>query len=308
MFKVMITGINGFVGQHLVRELTNRDFRIIGVGREDLAHANKKYVSDYIQADLTDKRAVANIALNGIDCVINLAGLAAVGPSFDQPELYRKINVGVFSNIGNRMLEEKISSRLIAISTGTVYDPSQTMPLNENSSLARNGSPYTMTKIEMEKEARRLQRAGLDCVIARPFNHIGPGQGGGFLLPDLDNMIRSAKKSKAAVETGDLTTKRDFTDVRDVVRAYADLTTANLTHNVYNVCSGQSISGEKILSLLMRAEGADELEVRTDPAKIRPNDIRDLYGSFERIKYDTGWHPTITVEQTVSDFVASIKG
>ncbi len=180
------------------------------------------------------------------------------------------------------------------------------MPLTENSALVTSASPYALSKIAMEQEAARLKKAGLDCVVARPFNHVGPGQEGGFLVPDLYQKISQADESLAV---GNLKTRRDYTDVRDVVKAYASLVTAPaLEHLVYNVCSGRSISGETILELLLDAGGKRSLLLQQDPSLIRPNDPEDLYGSNDRLRQATGWEPTIPLEQTIKDFVAAARG
>src|SRR5690606_2879114 len=122
------------------------------------------------------------------------------------------------------------------------------LPLTEDSKLTENSSPYSQSKKLMEEAAQNLRSQGLDCVVARPFNHIGPGQLGGFLVPDLYEKIRVASKSGGNILVGNLKTKRDYTDVRDIVKAYADLAASEtLDYDVYNVCSGQSRSGEEIL-------------------------------------------------------------
>ncbi|MBI1857020.1 GDP-mannose 4,6-dehydratase [Candidatus Saccharibacteria bacterium] len=362
MPKIMVTGVNGFVGKHLVRELVARKCTVTGVGRDkNVDKSLENIVSNYYSCDLTDKSAVAILPLDSIDAVINLAGLARVGESFDKPDFYKHVNVGVLSVLSERLLALSSGARVIAVSTGAVYDPRQPMPLNEGSilldlrkiarsqgksarvesgltegevalatskedrplpleiswsgdggalrksSLITSGSPYALSKIDMEIVVSDLRSRGLDCIIARPFNHIGPGQDIGFLVPDLYTKILRANQSGGTIAVGDLTTRRDYTDVRDVVRAYADLAVApTLQHAVYNVCSGRSVSGGKILELLLKETGqVGKINVTTDSAFIRPNDPEDLFGSNERLHNETGWQPTIPLEQTITDFVNS---
>ena len=310
MVKILITGVNGFVGQHLANELNTRGVRVVGIGMDPNAHPSVVgLLNDYLSCDLTDANQVKNLPLDDVSAIINLAGLAKVGESFDKPDLYKHVNVAVLSILGKRLLAEGSKIRVIAISTGAVYSPDQPMPLTEGSKLITSGSPYAFSKIAMEEEAVRMRNQGLNCAIVRPFNHIGPGQESGFLIPDLLAKIQTASKSDGIVMVGDLTTKRDYTDVRDVVRAYADLAAApTLQHAIYNVCSGRSIAGETILEVMLKATGATgEIAVSQDPALMRPDDPKDLFGSNELLHTETGWQPAIPLEQTIRDFVASKK-
>lgn len=307
---ILITGVNGFVGKHLAAELKKRGVRIIGVSREATMHpALEGLVHAYYVCDLTSIEDVAQLPLENVDAVINLAGLAAVGASYGQDELYTRVNVGVLSVIGERILELGLKTRMIAISTGAVYSPSQPMPLREGSSIITDGSPYALSKIAMEQEAARLRELGLSCIVARPFNHIGPGQEPGFLVPDLYQKMLAAVEADGIVAVGDLTTRRDYTDVRDVVRAYADLAMSrNWDYDTYNICSGKSIEGNTIFDLLKRnIEGAESLTLKVDQTFIRPGDPKELYGDNSNLQSQTGWKPLIPVEVTLRDFVESKK-
>lgn len=310
MTNVLVTGVNGFVGKHLVRELRKQNAYIMGVGREKEAHPDiASSLAAYFSCDLTDLNAVKNLPLEKVDVIISLAGLAKPAESFKNPALYKDINVSVLSTILDQLLTIKGTARVIAISTGAVYDTNQPMPLTEESSLTETGSPYAQSKILMEEKAREAQSKGVDCVIVRPFNHIGPGQEPGLLVPDLYEQIVTASRSDKTLHVGNLKTKRDYTDVRDVVRAYTMLAfTKKLHHTVYNVCSGISIPGEVVLQTLLKTMGlVNQVTVEVDPERIRPTDLMDLYGSYERLTKDTGWQPQIPFEQTIQDFVASFK-
>jgi GDP-4-dehydro-6-deoxy-D-mannose reductase len=307
MKKILVTGTNGFVGKHLVREIANRGHQAYGAGREEAVHPEiSALLSSYYVADLTKYEDIAKLPLDTFDTVISLAGLAKAGDSFKDPELYLKINVDVATVLAEEILKRKLTTRFIAISTGAVYDSNQAMPLTEESSLITEGSPYAKSKILMEEALNKLRKQGLDCIIVRPLNHIGPGQEPGFLVPDLYQKITKAQKDLEPVKVGDLSTKRDYTDVRDVARAYVNLAEAeSLNNNLYNVCSGKSITGEEILKTLLNAMSAtQEIKIEQDPALIRPNDPKDLYGSNQRINSVADWHPTIPLNKTIADFVA----
>lgn len=306
--KVLVTGANGFVGKHLVRELADRNIEVVGAALTPDPHPEiAPLLKDYWSCDLTDKEAVSTIRLEEIDAAVSLAGLANVGASFDDAETYEKVNVEVLAVLGEEIIKRKSKTRIIAVSTGAVYDARQPMPLTESSRLIEGqASPYALSKLKMEQAAKDLMAKGLDCIIARPFNHIGPGQETGFLLPDLYQKINSAKLTGKPVLVGDLSTRRDYTDVRDVAKAYADLVSAaKLTQEVYNICSGKSVSGKEILDLLSISLGGQGIRIEQDPALIRPNDPAEVYGSYERLRHDTGWEPSTPLTRTISDFVAS---
>jgi GDP-4-dehydro-6-deoxy-D-mannose reductase len=310
MSTVLVTGINGFVGKHLANELHSRSHKVYGVGNAEpqVDPLIEDIVENYYQCDLTDKEEVSKLPLNNLDAVINLAGLAAIGPSFKNPDQYLKVNVGVLNTIGELLVQQSSKARVIAVSSGALYNPSQDMPLTESSS-TDGSSPYAVSKLKMEEVAVELRDKGLDCIIARPFNHIGPGQNRGFLLPDLYERVKGASANNGIVTVGNLKTKRDYTDVRDIVRAYADLALKeNLDHILFNVCSGKSHSGQEVLdTLLSIMDMSGKIKIEVDKSIIRPNDPVDLYGSSKRLAQETDWLPEISFEQTIKDFVNSKK-
>lgn len=308
MSRILVTGINGFVGRHLVRELVLRGCEVAGIGHRGPADQEISGLLDsYHVCDFTDEKQVMRLPLQDVDVVVNLAGLANVGASFDNPQAYERVNVLVLKHLAKHLGLQNPAARLVAVSTGAVYSSEQTMPLTEESEIITDGSPYAISKVLMEKEALKFRAKGMDVVIARPFNHLGPGQATGFLVPDLYDKILAAVKTSRPVVVGNLKTRRDYTDVRDIVKAYADLALSdNLRFDVYNVCSGNGRSGEEILSALLSAmeiKGGTALEV--DQLLIRPNDPYDLYGNCQRLQEETGWKPVIPFEQTVRDFIAA---
>ena len=308
MAKVFVTGISGFVGRHLARALVDAGHTVIGSGRDlTVPKELMEFVADYYTCDLTVPDQVSQLDLSGIDAVINLAGLAQVAASFGNEDLYHKVNVLAHTNLADAIVQSgNHSIRIVSISSGAVYAPDQAPPLREDSKLASNGSPYALSKIAMEQAMLPYQDKGLDVIIARPFNHIGPGQGVGFILPDLVGQILTAP-SGGTITTGNLATKRDYTDVRDVVRAYALLaTTEKLQHSIYNICTGESHQGSELLSLAMKAAHREDLATAEDPTRLRPKgaDVMDLYGSHAALSEDTNWQPSISLDQTIQDFVS----
>lgn len=306
MSRIMVTGINGFVGQHLAKELAEKGHQVIGSGQSGPPAENiEGHLADYFICELTDKNAVHSMPLDKVDTIINLAGLASVGPSFKNPKLYMNINTSVLSNVCQEIVNRNLHIRVLAISTGAVYDSHQPMPLTEESKTIGTGSPYAKSKLEMEAVAKKFRKEGLDCIIARPFNHIGPGQGLGFLLADLaSQLVHGNHKLRA----GNLNTKRDYTDVRDVVRSYELLATKqNLEYDIYNICSGKSHSGKEMFEAIKKELSLKDVELSVDEAKIRPSDAIDIYGSNKRLHQDTGWNQEITFEQTVHEYITWLK-
>lgn len=308
--KVLVTGVNGFVGHHVAHALKDRDIRVIGVGNQsELAEDLKNIVEQYISCDLVDPDKVSQLDLRDIDAIINLAGFANVGESIGQGELYNTVNIGVHTVLYQECINQNVSPRIIAVSSGSVYDTSQPLPITEESKLIERNkaNEYAVSKKLMEEAVLEFNDKGMDCIIVRPFNHSGPGQLPGFLLPDLGEQIKQAAKKNEPLMVGNLETKRDYTDVRDVARAYAELVACDrskLHHTIYNVCSGESRKGSDILRLLAEAFDAPDLKTQVDPKRIRPNDCMDIYGSNRRLADDIGWKPEISVEQMVKDYAA----
>lgn len=313
MLHILVTGVNGFVGHHVAEQLHERGYEILGVGNQPELEENlSEIVDSYVSCDLTDAESVSKIDLTQVSAIINLAGFAKVGDSKGQGELYNRVNVGVHTTLYQECLNQGVAPRIVAVSTGAVYDPNQPMPITEQSKLIDDDktNEYVISKKLTEEAVLAFEKNGLRCIIARPFNHTGPGQLPGFLLPDLAEQVEIAKKSGSKLLVGNLETKRDFTDVRDVANAYIELALCDesrLTKNIYNICSGRSIAGKEILQMLLKACDATNLETEVDPNKIRPNDVMDIYGSHDLLSQDTGWQPTINIETIISDFVAESK-
>lgn len=351
--RVAVTGVNGFVGRHLAAELAGHAVAVVGIGMDEKPDpALDGLLDEYVVADLVEGWP----DIGNVDAVIHLAGLAAVGPSFDEPQHYITVNSSIVTNLCESVLASGSHPRVVMVSSGAIYDGNQQLPLTEESAIAFN-SPYAVSKVLNESQAAYYRGRGLDCVIARPFNHIGPGQGPGFLLPDLAAALEpgslvevrrppAAEASKPPEEealvsrprpsapqpaasrpsapqpatrrpsapqpaarplkVGDLTTRRDYTDVRDVARAYRMLATQpHLSHDIYNICSGRSLAGNDILTELLKASGLSPVDTEIDESRRRPNDPADIVGDNSRLREDTGWSPTLSIDETVADFLAA---
>lgn len=307
--EIVVTGVNGFAGEHLARHLQELNYAVRGVGREQCPGENVGPYLDYYQsADLLKSGDTQKIVFKNAAAIIHLAGLASVAESFEKPELYKTGNAEMTNNLFESATEQGFSGRIVVISTGALYDPSQPMPLNE-SSVTTQGSPYAVGKIRAEEVIKKYASEGLDTIIVRPFNHIGPGQGNGFLVADLyDQLLKASASGESSILVGNLATRRDYTDVRDIVKAYAKLATAeSLDHDTYNIASGASLSGFEILQYLKGALNLTDIDPIVDPSKVRPTDAMDIIGDASRLSGELGWSPLSNPEKAIEDFVARKK-
>ena len=296
--KVVVTGINGFVGQHLARELTDHGHAIVGMGLGPADDHVAHLLSEYISVDL--RRCWPTV---DCDAVVHLAALSAVGPSFKDPQLYIESNSAPMTHLGEALLAVPKRVRVVVISTGAVYSGAEKRPLGE-SALTVPSSPYIVSKLVTEAQSSYYRRRGLDVLVMRPFNHLGPGQATGFLLPDLVRGVMDWMQTGRAVPVGNLHTRRDYTDVRDVARAYRlALEAPKISQPVLNVCSGNSVSGLEILHLIAEHLAVERPDVEVDESKLRPGDPEEVRGDNTAILQALGWRPSIPVSRSVRDMI-----
>lgn len=296
--SLTITGVDGFVGRHLALLAKELGLFVRGVSRSShLDYELTNLVDEYYSADLVESFPKAALS----DTVVHLAGLAAVGPSFSEPQLYINANSAMVTNLCEAMLADGEPRKVVGVSTGAVYEPNTTgQPILETDA-TYPGSPYVVSKLLVEMQYRYYATRGISVVIARPFNHIGPGQGAGFILPDLWNRIESLPAGEP-LRVGSLSTTRDYLDVRDVAAAYLALASSPV-EGVYNICSGRDHSGMEILETVCAVAGREVPSVQVDPTLIRPNDHPRIVGSAEKLRAATGWRAQYKLVDSISDFV-----
>lgn len=301
--RIVISGINGFVGHHLAYELHRSNVSVIGIGNDiSISPKLEGAVEEYYSQDLV----TAWPDTGDVDGVIHLAGLAAVGPSFDDPQRYINMNSAMVTNMAEYYVSRSNKPRLLIVSSGAVYSPDQPMPINEMADIGLS-SPYAVSKVLTENQATYYSGRGLECIVARPFNHIGPGQGKGFILPDFYGRLNETIKGDV-IKVGNINTKRDYTDVRDIVNAYTALILAPaLQHSVYNVCSGKSLAGSEVLDMLKTSMKKDSIQFEVDPGLIRPTDIPEIVGDSTRLREELQWQPGYDISQTINDFVQDME-
>jgi GDP-4-dehydro-6-deoxy-D-mannose reductase len=294
--RVAVSGVNGFVGQHLARDLAAHDHEVLGVSKGPVVPALEAVLADYTDCDLAEAWPEVDA-----DAVVHLAGLSAVGPSFGDPQGYLQGNSAPVTRLCEALLDAGRSPRLVVVSTGAVYAPGVGL---DEASPTQPTSPYAVSKLLVETQCAYYRRRGLDVTVMRPFNHIGPGQLAGFLLPDLIAAVTSGE-----VTAGNLETRRDYTDVRDVVRAYRLAVEARTVGApLFNVCSATSVSGTTLLGLVVAELGVELPPVVVDPARLRPDDPVDIRGDNGLIGTVLGWRPELALETTVRDTVAELSG
>ena len=297
MNTVLVTGANGFVGTHMVNRLLDDGYSVVGVVNESDTPKDKDANYTSIKVDLYDRHQLEKIDFKNIDFVIHLAGLASVGPSFDNPEQYIKINPVIELNLFEEAIKQDTRPRFLIVSSANVYDPAAMSPISESATTNPN-TPYGLSKLYQEELARYYTQKGFECVIARPFNHIGPGQKEGFILPDLTKQLVQCELGlRKDIYVGNLSTSRDYTDVRDVVVAYESLMTEGVPNNIYNICSGKPTSGEELLGELLKLSAITP-KTKKNPSS-RPSDYPIIYGDNHKIQALTGWKNTYSIGQII---------
>jgi len=293
--KVLITGAAGFVGRHLTSHLEASGDEVIGADR---------FGADGV--DITDATAVAQlISRVKPDAIYHLAGWADVGGSWKAPVEAFRANAEGTLNVLSAAADAGVE-RVLAVSSADVYgkvEPSE-LPLTEDSPL-RPASPYAASKVAADYLGLQAWLGrGLPVLRVRAFNHLGPGQTDKFVAPALASRIARAERGSGnhALPIGDLSARRDFTDVRDVVRAYRLLMEHGEPGEVYNVCSGVDLAVQDLADQLL-AQARIPLRFETDPDLLRPVEVPVLRGSHERLTATTGWEPEIAISQTLTDLL-----
>jgi GDP-4-dehydro-6-deoxy-D-mannose reductase len=298
--RVIVTGVDSFVGRHLGRLAMTEGVELIGVGLPSILDPDVAALfAEYHEVDLREHWPDD---IRG-DAIIHLPGHAAVGPSFTHPQSYVADNAAITIRMCEWILATPAlrSTRIVGISSSTVYH-SNASPIDEAAPIAY-ASPYAIGKVLVEHLLDYYRGRGLDTVVVRPFNHIGPGQNPGTLIPDLVARLRTVEPGDA-MATGNLDSRRDYTDVRDVVRAYLTLATCERpAHDVYNVASGIAYSGRDILETICRAESRPVPALTSDAAQDRHVDADVFVGDASRLESEFGWHPTIGLEQSIADYI-----
>ncbi len=292
--RALITGAGGFVGVHLVRHLEEQGDDVVQLERN----------VDGI--DITDADALTDAVVAAKpEAVYHLAGAADVGGSWAEPRSTFLANALGTLNVLEASREAG-AERVLAVTSADVYGrvTQDELPLDESQPL-RPVSPYAASKVAADALAQQAWLGHkLPVVRVRAFNHLGPGQSDRFVAPSVAARIAHNERDGGdEVPIGNMTPRRDVTDVRDVVRAYRLLVEAGEAGAVYNVCRGSAVSVEQLAQALI-GMARKPMRLVSDPALQRPVDIPVLVGDNSALRRATGWEPTIPLEQTLSDVLA----
>jgi GDP-4-dehydro-6-deoxy-D-mannose reductase len=306
--RILITGVGGFVGGHLFRQLqgSNAEVEIHGTSLIGLPPPQLTKLTNH-EIDLQDEAAVrALVEMVKPDHIYHLAAQASPRVSFKNPWDTLANNIRSQLNLIQACISLQLAPRILIISSAEIYGPVQAdqQPVREDMPF-RPTSPYGVSKIGQDMLGLQYFLSHhLPILRVRPFNHIGPGQSEGFVATDFAIQIAriEAGQQPPVMEVGNLTAQRDFTDVRDVVRAYQQVMEHGTAGEVYNVASGQSQSIQNLLTILLGYSSVS-IETRTDPARMLPVDVPVIQGDASRLREATGWQPTIRFEQTLLDIL-----
>ncbi len=302
--RALITGASGFAGGYLASCCTEHGDEVIGVSRTGAIPAG---AGEGRALDLGDAEAVrACLAEVRPEVVYHLAALSSVGRSWEDPGQTIHENVTSAVNVLEAVRREAPMARMVWVSSCEVYGAPATLPLFEDAPVSP-ANPYAVSKATGDLLAAVYADAHrLDVIRVRPFSHAGPGQRPIFIVSSLAQQAAEAQLRGAAeleIRTGNPDTRRDFTDVRDIARAYRLLAERGEA-GVYNVCSGRSVSAAEQVALIGELVAPIAVEHAVDPDRIRPHEVMDLRGSHERVTAATGWRPEIPFHQTVADTIA----
>jgi GDP-4-dehydro-6-deoxy-D-mannose reductase len=307
--RALVTGAGGFVGHHLIRHLLKQGDEVTAVVR----HAGERLAADIVAANVRLERAdlVMPDAIGRViaavepDHIYHLAALSSVAESFAEPLRVLDNNAATVVNLLDAVRQAAPAARVLLVSSAEVYGrPRNGSPIDEGAELQPE-SPYAVSKATQDLLGYQYWVAyGLHVIRVRPFNHIGPGQGDQFVASSFARQVAEIEAGiqRPEILVGNLSAKRDFTDVRDIVRAYRLAVEAGEDGAVYNLGSGRAVAIQEILDRLT-ALSRVPLEVATDPSRLRPVDAPLMVCNAGRFQNRTGWTPGIPLATTLQDLL-----
>lgn len=298
--RVLIFGVNGFVGAHLARELASRGYEVCGSDLKEGCALPE--VGRYASCDLADSEGVAKVVADAKpDYIVNLAAISSVGQSWRMPALAMRVNVEGALNVMEAARALETMPRVLLVGSSEEYAPKDG-PLNEGDPTVSN-NPYGISKATQERfAALYAERYGLEVCLTRSFNHTGPGQNPNFVLPSWCKQAAAIERSgkPGRMTVGNLKAARDFSDVRDVVRAYRLILEGGRAGDAYNVGSGRALPlGE--LFQIVTGFCSQDIEVGIDPELIRPTDTPCICCDASKVRDELGWVPERNIEETLRE-------
>lgn len=302
--KAMIIGAAGFVGPYLAEAIQQTMFCEVVVTKlshEKIGIPGARTVS----LNILDSQQIDEVlSIEHPDFIFHLAAQSSVAVSWSNPKLTVDVNICGTLNLLDSIRKLDYSPRVLLVGSGEEYGrvKAEDVPIKEKTTL-NPGNVYAVTKACQNMMSTIYSRAyGLQLVMTRSFNHIGPKQISQFVVADFCSQVVKIEKGlqEPVIRVGNLSAKRDFTDVRDVVKAYCRLIQYGKSGETYNVGSGHAISIKDILDVILSLSKVN-IRVEIDPLKLRPVDVPIIEADTIKIFRDTGWKPEITLEQTIAD-------
>lgn len=300
--RILVTGACGFVGRHLINELSLHGHEVTGL---DIGHTpDWLSPSAFISASITDAGALASIVADTRpDACIHLAAWAFVPSGSVDPSRIFDINLGGTTHVLEAFRKAGSPARILFISTSHVYGMRRrAAPIHEEDLLGPD-TFYAVSKAAADQFCLLYARQyDMNIMVARPHNHIGPGQSPQFSIASFARQVAAIRNgAPASMKVGNLDNRRDFTDVRDIVRAYRLLIEKGSTGKAYNIASGREVRVGDVLDRLCQLAGVKP-DISRDPAFYRPADENPVLDT-RRIRNDTGWEPVIALDQTLTDIL-----
>lgn len=303
--RVLVTGASGFVGWHLIRYLTQQDVDIWGTTKTPVTNEGKSV--QWLELDLLDKKQVRQI-ISQIkpDLIFHLAGQSSVKTSWDEKAMTIETNVIATIHLLEAVREICPDSFVLTVGSAEEYGPATAdqIPITEAEPTSPV-SPYGISKLTAGLFAMQFAHTYcLNIIHVRPFNHIGPGQAPGFVAADFARQIVSIELGirENPIKVGNLNIERDFTDVRDIVRAYWMLSSKGKSGEIYNVCSGKGLKIKNLLQGLCQ-KSTKKIQIVEDPALFRTADVPSYIGDNSKICRETTWEPVLPISETLEDII-----
>lgn len=300
MSRVLIFGAGGFVGSYLCKEFLNNGYKVSGTDKGEgsaLPPEVDFYKTDLMQADEVEKL----IGQIQPDIIVNLAAISSVGASWNMPQTTMAINVIGALNIMEAARKSEQKPRILFVGSSEEYVMSE-KPLDENTQLNAN-NPYGISKVTQEQFAKLYrEQYGLKIYCVRPFNHTGIGQRDSFVLPSFCKQVAEIDKSgkDGKIQVGNLKVKRDFSHVKDVVRAYRMIVESDNCNQIYNIGSGNAYSLEDMLTYIIGLSDQN-IEIEVDQNRIRPTDQLVICCDRSLIGKELGWKPQYDVYDALKE-------
>ncbi len=314
MDKILITGFSGFVGHHFLQFLYDNhpDTEVYGIDLREPTYDYKAYTDkmtiNFKSVNLLDIDQMRELFTHfKPDYVLHLASFSSVAYSWKYPAESFTNNTDIFLKLTTVVREMAPACRILSVGSSEEYGnvDEKDIPIKETNKLDPT-SPYAVARISQEMLAKLFaDNFGMQIILTRSFNHIGPWQDDRFVVPSFVKRIKDIKaqgKTSGTIETGDTTIIRDFVDVRDVVRAYYMLLKNGTSGEIYNICSGKGRTLREIIDMIAGELGM-EIDNTVNPEFVRPNDNKVMIGDYSKIRDELGWNPQIDFGQTIKDIV-----